>query len=459
MKLTFRYSLLLLVAVFLLTACGSPSSDEPDHLQDAPDDSREESVVSPEGTNTSVTDPVLTEKVSELCGTYFKGGDYGCRLTVSVFEPELPAHLDIYLEDSASSGFQYFSLKFDDTADSWPLVMGDAGNFPKADYTLERNGSGSLLLVRDDKEEILYDSYYSTDMLTMPDAFTRPLNEADLLTLSKEQMALIRNEFFAAYGRKFTNEVYQEYFLNSFWYVPHIEPEDFSESVFTRLIRRNIAFLSDAEASFDKSSYQKNLAAYEALTEAPYLPFLQEGEVSIQLDSSSAEDMGIYYKALGTIALPLLITEEEYRSLDEGTVLTLCVDELTGETVEIKRTNESEYEYYDESWPYIITRKDGYSDTVNFSYQPDINAYRLWVASDDTVFRTVYEGDIYVLKGACAEYFHNFEYYETPLTEQPGVYQLMDFNESDELFMDYYYGNYPRFDEKGYLKALYFYGD
>ena len=84
----------------------------------------------------------------------------------------------------------------------------------------------------------------------------------------------------------------------------------------------------------------------------------------------------------------------------------------------------------------------------------------MWVDSDDTIFNTVYEGDIYVLKGASTEYFHNFEHYEYPLSEQPFVYQIMDFDEEPTDFgMNYYYGNYPVFDENGYLKALYFYGD
>ncbi|MBQ4534798.1 MAG: DUF4454 domain-containing protein, partial [Ruminococcus sp.] len=220
------------------------------------------------------------------------------------------------------------------------------------------------------------------------------------------------------------------------------------------------AFLTNAEANFDEASWKQNLADYQALSEPPYFSYLPDGEISIHLDSTQAEDMGIYYKASGRIAVPVTITEEEYRSLDNGTVLQLCINELTGETIKIKRSDETDSGNNNEQAPYLLVPEDGYSHDVNFTYQPETNTYTLWIFSDDTVFCTVYEGDIYVLKGAAEEYFYHFEHYENPLTERSGVYQIMTFDEEPSGFdMDYYYGNQPVFDEKGYLKALYFYGD
>ena len=334
------------------------------------------------------------------------------------------------------------------------------GNFPIGNYSLEKNGDGSVLLVCDNKESPDFDLYFSMDMLTMPEAFKRPLNETDLLTLNEEQLALIRNEFFAVYGRKFTNESYQKYFLNCDWYAPLVDSDEFSDHVFSRLIKRNIEFLSAAEKSFDEAAYQDAYSAYVSLPAAPYLSLLQEGEVSVHLDSVSAKDMGLYYIASGSVAVPVTVTEEEYRSLEQGENLELCVNELTGETITITRSDETEFAEYDEGNPYIIIGNGSYLDVVNFRYKPYENIFTLWVASDDTIFNTVYEGDIYVLKGASTEYFRNFEHYEYPLSEQPFVYQIMDFDEEPTDFgMNYYYGNYPVFDENGYLKALYFYGD
>ena len=53
---------------------------------------------------------------------------------------------------------------------------------------------------------------------------------------------------------------------------------------------------------------------------------------------------------------------------------------------------------------------EDYGDYVMAAYEPGSGIYRLWSDSDDTRFKRIYEGPIYVLKGACEEYFYYFEY-------------------------------------------------
>ena len=63
----------------------------------------------------------------------------------------------------------------------------------------------------------------------LPGSDTRYIREEELEGLSAEQCRLARNELYARHGRKFDDEELQNYFEQFDWYVPSIEPEDFSE--------------------------------------------------------------------------------------------------------------------------------------------------------------------------------------------------------------------------------------
>ena len=65
--------------------------------------------------------------------------------------------------------------------------------------------------------------------------------------------------------------------------------------------------------------------------------------------------------------------------------------------------------------------------------------------------KPVYEGPVYVWKGAEAEWF---QYFDMPGPQGRSEGQRITFD-GDAV----YSGNAPDFDEKGYLRALYFYGD
>ena len=71
------------------------------------------------------------------------------------------------------------------------------------------------------------------------------------------------------------------------------------------------------------------------------------------------------YEAPGTISLPIVMNPQEYEAvIKESQEVEICVNELTGETATAGPSDEE------------------------------------WGDSDDTRFKKVYEGSIYVLKGA-----------------------------------------------------------
>ena len=129
--------------------------------------------------------------------------------------------------------------------------------------------------------------------------------------------------------------------------------------------------------------------------------------------------------------------------------MEVTVDELTGETATLSKAKDSDYGY-------TYKAKD-YENEASLSYSWELGCYYLWSDSDDTIFKRVYEGSIYVLKNAPIEYFGYFEMPEAEIPEYAADYGIMEFGGEDPD--DYYWGNQPVWDAKGYLKALYFFGD
>ncbi len=73
------------------------------------------------------------------------------------------------------------------------------------------------------------------------------LLEEEVKELSKEECRLAKNEIYARHGRLFLDESLQEYFDSMDWYLGYIEPEDFDESVFNEIEKKNIQLLAKYE--------------------------------------------------------------------------------------------------------------------------------------------------------------------------------------------------------------------
>lgn len=79
------------------------------------------------------------------------------------------------------------------------------------------------------------------------DSDTRLLVEADVISLSKEELALARNEIFARKGRIFESETLRTYFESKSWYHGTIEPKDFTADLLSDIELKNIEFINSYE--------------------------------------------------------------------------------------------------------------------------------------------------------------------------------------------------------------------
>ena len=99
-------------------------------------------------------------------------------------------------------------------------------------------------------------------------------NDAYLIGLSGEDIRILRNQFYAVYGRTFRDKTLQAYFDSQPWYIGSCDGEDFDLSALSGMEKRNIRFLLETEEERDEEEHEKTRNAYETLTEAPYLSLL-----------------------------------------------------------------------------------------------------------------------------------------------------------------------------------------
>lgn len=398
------------------------------------------------------------EQAETLCGIYFKSGDASYRLEITPGEPEHPDELHMWMikrdaEYSYAASSQEYWIPYESGKSSYQMKEEDGGE----DYTLEIEDNHMVRLTSGDGKKI--ETYYARDKsLMLPDSFERPLNDTDLIGLGKDDIRILRNQFYAVYGRTFKDENLKSYFEGQPWYHDNISPEDFSEDVFSVLEKRNIAFLQKTEDSYDEKQAADTKLEYDALEMAPYQNLLPEyGEVAVSLyaDKEHTVDRGIYYEAQGTISIPVTVTAEQYQAMERGESVEVTLDELSGETAMLKKTNNSEYGNY----IFEEDEKNGYETDMALAYDADMGVYRLWQGSDDTIFKKIYEGPVCVLKGASKEYRGYFEMEESEIPDGASDYGIMDFDGETADEPGAYWGNKPVFDSKGYIKALYFFGD
>jgi hypothetical protein len=82
----------------------------------------------------------------------------------------------------------------------------------------------------------------SASVKYVPVGAQRTLTEADLRGLSKWQLDILRNEIYAAHGRRFQRSDLQQYFDRQTWYQPDA---GFTESRLSSREKRNAAFIAD----------------------------------------------------------------------------------------------------------------------------------------------------------------------------------------------------------------------
>ena len=92
---------------------------------------------------------------------------------------------------------------------------------------------------------------YEVGSYILPFSSSRALTQEDVAGLSREELVLARNEIYARHGRIFQDPELRAYFESQVWYSGTIEPEDFSQDLFTETERENIEFILEYEASLD----------------------------------------------------------------------------------------------------------------------------------------------------------------------------------------------------------------
>ena len=77
----------------------------------------------------------------------------------------------------------------------------------------------------------------------LPQSSERLLTDSDVDGMSYDDMQMAINEIYARHGRKFSSQSVQSYFDEQSWYQGTVEPEDFSDSVFSQIEGENVLFL------------------------------------------------------------------------------------------------------------------------------------------------------------------------------------------------------------------------
>ncbi|MCC8169910.1 MAG: YARHG domain-containing protein, partial [Oscillospiraceae bacterium] len=96
--------------------------------------------------------------------------------------------------------------------------------------------------------EITSMTYYDDADYILPQSGTKILTEDDIKGLTKEQLALARNEIYARHGRKFQMAEFRDYFLKQEWYKEDSNYDyDNESSNLNEIEIKNVAFLLAAE--------------------------------------------------------------------------------------------------------------------------------------------------------------------------------------------------------------------
>ncbi len=277
------------------------------------------------------------------------------------------------------------------------------------------------------------------------DLIVRYLCRAELCGYPTEDLRLMRNSIYAAHGRRFRDEKLTEYMERKAWYRGLTAPENFSEEVLSAAEKSNIALLKEMEeipADRRAALYGADYAI-ENFDFAPYLPLLSlNEETGLEADLGQAEDCGAYYRVPGRLSLPVTLTREQWEHVRAGGTEEICVDELTGETMLLECDSRGCWQLYPEG----EQPADGIDSDIGCRYNWATGLYQLWQASDDTVMKPVYEGDLYLLKGAVWGGMVNLaaaSELQEEITPQSGTV----------------YGNCLYHNGRGYFTAVYALGD
>ena len=86
--------------------------------------------------------------------------------------------------------------------------------------------------------------YQKLDYKVFEDSSERLLEWSDIYILSNEDIRIAKNEIYARHGYIFKDENLKNYFMGQLWYIPSVKAEEFDDSVFSDIEKRNLELLN-----------------------------------------------------------------------------------------------------------------------------------------------------------------------------------------------------------------------
>jgi len=293
----------------------------------------------------------------------------------------------------------------------------------------------------------------AVDKLILGSEFSeRYMSQADFLGFRVDELRLIRNGIYAKKGAIFQSEDLNIYFGSKPWYRGEVLVSEFPEAWISGVERANLELLKEMEAAAEEHEETRKVVAN--LPEAPYLQYLnQYRETGMEADMNLAEDMGTYYVVPGVIKHPVTFTEEQRQAMEHGEEITVVVDEVSGEEWTVRKHPESApganvYLWYEKG-----AEPNEDTEVISAWFNMESGIHTLWHFSDDTIMKNVYEGDIYILKGAVIGAHLSLELASADQRE----ITIPDSN--TEPWRADVFGNYVFHDGSGYFTAVYYLGD
>lgn len=164
------------------------------------------------------------------------------------------------LERNASTYYDYFddsyvtdyshdyyegSGNFNFDSQKITVHITDNGNGDGTDQIWVKKASKNNTKVKDKASKV---EPANTDEYILPNSSTEYLTDADVSSLSKEQLRLARNEIFARHGYIFKDSTLNDYFMSKSWYSGTISSDDFDmESTFSKIEKANINKIKEFE--------------------------------------------------------------------------------------------------------------------------------------------------------------------------------------------------------------------
>lgn len=419
-------------------------------------------------TTASLTGTLFDLKAAENLGAdrellllpYFKAGDPRRHLSFRFSDVD-PAAGELECSFSVRDpkypdrfgGVNSAKLETEPGVTSYPLSLSSQGS---ASITFGLDESVPKITVQGGGD--LDGDYYCLDRsFSYPSVFSRRLCHAELRAMPTEVLWLLRNEVYAAYGRKFDNPTLSEYFSKFSWYRGTVNPSDFSDAVLSDIEKYNINLIHDLEQERSDGHAREEDVSYsiENFPFAPYLKFLDKyDETGLQVFPVNALDKGAYYVVNGCLFIPASITWEQYQTLQNGGEVDVTVNELSGKTRRLKKDPNG-----DKIYGYLLydSSSDAESDGVETGLTPDMlhGTFRLWQTSADTVMNTVYAGNIYILKGAVMGF-------STSLSDASRYQQEIPFGQEAVTGLsvpDVINANHLYHNGRGCFTAVYYLGD